>query len=84
MPETMKTIIVGAGHAGLSVSCPLSKAGHGHLVLERGEIAETWRSQRWDSFRRNVSAPCIFYDLEIYVCAGKACSVFTVAADYFA
>ncbi len=53
MPETVETIIVGAGHAGLSVSCQLSKAGHGHLVLERGEIAETWRSQRWDSFKVN-------------------------------
>lgn len=46
MPETVETIIVG-------VNCQLSKAGHGHLVLERGEIAETWRSQRWDSFKVN-------------------------------
>ncbi len=53
MPETAETIIVGAGHAGLSVSCHLAKAGHDHLVLERGEIAETWRSQRWDSFTVN-------------------------------
>jgi putative flavoprotein involved in K+ transport len=53
MPETVETVIVGAGHAGLSVSCHLAKAGHGHLVLERGEIAETWRSQRWDSFTVN-------------------------------
>jgi len=54
MPETVETIIVGAGHAGLSVSCHLAKTGHGHLVLERGEIGETWRSQRWDSFTVNV------------------------------
>ena len=53
MPETVETIIVGAGHGGLSVSCHLDKAGHGHLVLERGEIGETWRSQRWDSFKVN-------------------------------
>ena len=53
MPETVETIIIGAGQAGLSVSCHLSKADHGHMVLERGEIAETWRSQRWDSFRLN-------------------------------
>jgi len=44
---------VGAGHGGLSVSCHLDKAGHAHLVLERGEIGETWRSQRWDSFKVN-------------------------------
>ena len=53
MPETAETIIVGAGHAGLSVSCHLAKAGHDHLVLERGGIAETWRIQRWDSFTVN-------------------------------
>ncbi len=53
MPEAVETIIVGAGHGGLSVSCYLAKAGHGHLVLERGEIGETWRSQRWDSFKVN-------------------------------
>ena len=53
MPATVETIIVGAGHAGLSVSCRLTKAGHDHIVLERGAIAETWRSQRWDSFTLN-------------------------------
>jgi len=53
MPEPVETIIVGAGHGGLSVSCYLAKAGPGHLVLERGEIGETWRSQRWDSFKVN-------------------------------
>ena len=53
MPETVDTIILGAGQAGLSVSCQLSQVGHDRLVLERGAIAETWRSQRWDSFTVN-------------------------------
>ena len=53
MPETSETIIVGAGQAGLSISCQLSQANRDHLVLERGAIAETWRSQRWDSFTLN-------------------------------
>ena len=53
MPEAVETIIVGAGHGGLSVSCHLAKPGHGDLILERGEIGETWRSQRWDSFKVN-------------------------------
>ena len=53
MPEAVETIIVGAGHGGLSVSCYLAKPSHGDLILERGEIGETWRSQRWDSFKAN-------------------------------
>lgn len=53
MPESVDTIIVGAGQAGLSVSSYLAKAGLDHLILERGEIAETWRSQRWESFAVN-------------------------------
>lgn len=53
MPNPVETIIIGAGQAGLSVSCQLSMAGHDHLVLERGKIGETWRAQRWDSFTVN-------------------------------
>jgi putative flavoprotein involved in K+ transport len=43
------TIVVGAGHAGLAVSRLLSAAGHDHVVLERGRVAERWRTERWDS-----------------------------------
>jgi putative flavoprotein involved in K+ transport len=43
------TIIVGAGHAGLAVSRLLTAAGHDHVVLDRGRVAERWRSERWDS-----------------------------------
>jgi putative flavoprotein involved in K+ transport len=32
----------------------LNDAGIEHVVLERGEIGETWRTQRWDSFRLNT------------------------------
>ena len=38
MAEAVETIIVGAGQAGLSVSCHLTEAGQGHIVLERGAI----------------------------------------------
>jgi glycine/D-amino acid oxidase-like deaminating enzyme len=41
--------VVGAGPAGLSISCELTKAGVEHVVLERGRIGQTWRD-RWDSF----------------------------------
>ena len=43
------TIIVGAGHAGLAVSRLLTDAGHDHVVLDRGRVAERWRTERWDS-----------------------------------
>ncbi|MGN6577885.1 MAG: flavin-containing monooxygenase [Nocardioides sp.] len=47
--ETVDTIVIGAGHAGLAVSRLLSAAGHDHVVLERGRVGERWRSERWDS-----------------------------------
>src|SRR3954447_26707594 len=43
------TVIVGAGQAGLALSRHLAAAGHDHVVLERGRVAERWRSERWDS-----------------------------------
>lgn len=47
-------IVIGAGHAGLAASRRLREAGLDHLVLERGEIGESWRTQRWDSFALNT------------------------------
>jgi len=46
-----ETIVVGAGHAGLSASYYLRHLGLEHIVFERGRIGESWRSQRWDNFR---------------------------------
>ena len=43
------TVVIGAGHAGLAVSRLLTAAGHEHVVLDRGRVAERWRSERWDS-----------------------------------
>src|SRR4029077_18989597 len=45
------TIVVGAGHAGLAISRCLSERGIDHVVLERGEVANSWRTERWDSLR---------------------------------
>ncbi|WP_327109565.1 NAD(P)-binding domain-containing protein [Nonomuraea glycinis] len=42
---------MGAGHAGLAASHFLSERSLDHLVLERGEVANSWRRERWDSFR---------------------------------
>jgi putative flavoprotein involved in K+ transport len=47
-------VIVGAGPAGLAVSTGLARLGFPHLVLERGRIGWSWRTQRWDSFRLNT------------------------------
>jgi putative flavoprotein involved in K+ transport len=43
------TVVVGAGHAGLAVSWFLTSAGREHVLLDRGRVAERWRSERWDS-----------------------------------
>ncbi len=45
------TIVIGAGQAGLALSRCLTGAGRDHVVLERGRLAERWRSERWDSLR---------------------------------
>lgn len=47
-------VIVGGGQAGLAASVCLSKFGIDHLVLEKGEVGESWRRQRWDSFYMNT------------------------------
>jgi putative flavoprotein involved in K+ transport len=45
------TVVIGAGHAGLSASHFLSDRSIDHVVLERGEVANSWRTERWDSLR---------------------------------
>lgn len=44
-------VVIGAGHSGLAMSGWLSVHGIEHVVLERGEIANSWRHERWDSLR---------------------------------
>ena len=47
-------IVVGAGHAGLSISYHLKDLHLNHLVLEKGSIGDTWHNQRWDTFKLNT------------------------------
>ena len=54
--ETIETLVVGGGQAGLAMSEHLSNCGVPHLVLERSRIAERWRSERWDSLVANGPA----------------------------
>src|SRR5579862_9136499 len=44
-------VVIGAGHAGLAMSYRLTERSIDHVVLERGEVANTWRTERWDSMR---------------------------------
>ena len=44
-------VVVGAGHAGLAMSRRLTERSIDHVVLERGEVAHSWRTQRWPTLR---------------------------------
>jgi len=54
--EQADVVIVGGGQAGIAMSEHLSNAGVRHVILERGQIAEKWRSGRWDSLVANGPA----------------------------
>ncbi|HUJ66259.1 MAG TPA: NAD(P)-binding domain-containing protein, partial [Acidimicrobiales bacterium] len=45
------TVIVGAGQTGLAMSRCLSDRSIDHVLLERGQVANSWRTGRWDSLR---------------------------------
>ncbi len=45
------TIIIGGGQAGLAMSRCLVERNVDHLILERGELGQRWRDERWDSLR---------------------------------
>ena len=49
--QHIPALIIGAGQAGLAMSYCLTARGIDHVVLERGRVAERWRSERWDSLR---------------------------------
>ncbi len=82
--ETIHTLVIGAGQAGVATSAHLSKAGVPHIVLERARIAERWRSERWDSLVANGPAwhdrfpDATFDDIDPEAFAGKE-----RVADYF-
>ena len=51
MNASVGTVVIGAGQAGLAMSRCLSDRGLPHVVLERGAVANSWDTQRWESFR---------------------------------
>jgi putative flavoprotein involved in K+ transport len=42
-------VIIGAGQAGLAMSWWLARHAIDHVLLERGEVANSWKTERWDS-----------------------------------
>jgi putative flavoprotein involved in K+ transport len=50
-PVRADVVIVGAGHNGLAMSHELGRRGIDHVLLERGEIANAWRTERWETLR---------------------------------
>src|ERR1700759_2246675 len=74
--EEVDGALVGGGQAGIAMSEHLGAAGIPHVVLERGRIAERWRSWRWDSLVANGPAwhdrfPGLEFDLAPGAFAGK-------------
>jgi putative flavoprotein involved in K+ transport len=45
------TVIIGAGQSGLAMSKHLTGRSIDHVVLERGEVGNSWQTERWDSLR---------------------------------
>jgi putative flavoprotein involved in K+ transport len=46
-----EVLIIGAGHSGLAMSRRLTEHGVEHVVLDRGEPGNAWRTERWESLR---------------------------------
>jgi putative flavoprotein involved in K+ transport len=43
------TVVIGAGQAGLAMSWWLARRSIDHVILERGDVAHSWKTERWDS-----------------------------------
>lgn len=65
--EEYKVVVIGAGGAGLSTSYYLTQLGIKHIIFERGQVGNTWATERWDSFHLvnpnwGVRLPSFFYN----------------------
>ncbi|HXN63175.1 MAG TPA: NAD(P)-binding domain-containing protein [Acidimicrobiales bacterium] len=49
--QRIAAVVIGAGQTGLAMSRHLSERSIEHVLLERGEVANSWRNERWDSLR---------------------------------
>jgi putative flavoprotein involved in K+ transport len=51
MREHHDTVVIGGGQAGLAMSAVLQQSGREHVVLERRQVGDRWRTERWESLR---------------------------------
>ena len=49
--STTTVAIIGGGQAGLAMSRCLTDRSIDHVVIERGDVAHSWTTERWDSLR---------------------------------
>ena len=50
LPSHISVVVIGGGQAGLAMSYQLTQRGIDHVVLEKNQIAHSWKTQRWDAF----------------------------------
>jgi putative flavoprotein involved in K+ transport len=50
VPSKTSVVVIGGGQAGLAMSYQLKQAGIDHVILEKNQIAHSWKTQRWDAF----------------------------------
>ena len=51
MNRHVTAVVIGGGHCGLAMSHCLASRSIDHVVLERGSVAHSWKTERWDSLR---------------------------------
>ena len=50
LPQKTQVAIVGGGQSGLSMSYYLQKLGIDHVVIEKNNVVNSWKTARWDNF----------------------------------
>jgi putative flavoprotein involved in K+ transport len=50
IPSHASVVVIGGGQAGLAISYQLKQRGIDHVILEKNQIAHSWKTQRWDAF----------------------------------
>ena len=48
---SVDVLIIGAGHSGLAISHCLAQRSIDHVIIERGEVANSWKTERWESLK---------------------------------